>query len=196
MTGFDDQDGRGQDGRGRAQLRLLWTSDLHFKLLPYDYETDRETEGHGLALAAAEARRAREEVANSLWLDGGDVFEGGPLDAEIAAGEIEHPMPGALAAAGIAAGTLGNHDFDQGLPALEALIEKSTIPLTLCNIVRALGTRPEDDTHFLPPYLILDETLSCADGRAAQLRLGLVGVAPPQTMGWNAGRLEGRMCSR
>lgn len=184
-------------GQGKtAVLRLLWTSDLHFQILAYDYEADRPASGRGLALVAAEAARASGEVDNAIWLDGGDVFEGGPVDAEVARGTIVHPMPEALAAAGVAAGTLGNHDFDHGLVALESLIAASRIPLTLCNIVRDLGGTPLEDTPFLPPYVLLDRELTCDDGARRGVTLGLVGVAPPQTLAWNNSRIGDALVAR
>lgn len=179
-----------------ASLRLLATTDLHMQILPYDYVEDREVAAQGLALVAAEARRAAAEVAACLWFDVGDVFEGGPLDDAIAAGGLPHPMPGALAAAGIAAGTLGNHDFDHGLDALERVLAGHAVPLTLCNIVRRLGAVPEDDTPFLPPFLLHRIELPCADGVRRPLVIGLVGAAPPQTLAWNAARLGGALQAR
>ncbi len=167
------------------------------KLMPHDLTSARPSAGRGLALAAAEARRAAAEAANHALFDVGDACEGSPIDALLAAESAgPHPMPAALAAAGVDAATLGNHDFDQGLPAVERLARQSPVPFTLCNLVRRLGVRPRDDEPLLPPFLLLDHHLMCGDGVLRKLRIGVIGVVPPQTLDWNADCLAGRVAAR
>lgn len=189
--------GAGRNEAPCARLRLIATSDLHMQILPYDYVADRETPGRGLALAAAEAARARAEAQNALFFDVGDAFQGGPIDEALAeAGAGAHPMAQALDAAGIDAVTLGNHDFNFGLPALERAVGGLRAPAVLCNIVRRLGATPQQDETLLPPFVLLDRTLACDDGRSRPIRIGVTGVAPPQTLDWDADKLAGRLAAR
>ncbi|WP_158547472.1 5'-nucleotidase C-terminal domain-containing protein [Rhodovulum sp. 12E13] len=184
-------------GPGQAHLRLLALSDLHMQLMPHDYAADRPVAGRSLALVASEARRAVAEAGNAALFDVGDACEGSPLDAVLAAErDGPHPMSAALAAAGVDAATLGNHDFDHGLATAERIARHSPVPLTLCNLVRRLGARPVDDAPFVAPYLILERELLCGDGARRPVRLGVTGVLPPQTLDWNADTLGGRLFAR
>ncbi|KPQ10450.1 MAG: 2',3'-cyclic-nucleotide 2'-phosphodiesterase CpdB [Rhodobacteraceae bacterium HLUCCA09] len=184
-------------GPGQAHLRLLALSDLHMQLLPHDYAADRPVAGRSLALAASEARRAAAEAANAALFDVGDACEGSPVDAALAAErDGPHPMTAALAAAGVDAATLGNHDFDHGLATAERIARHSPVPLTLCNLVRRLGARPVDDAPFVAPYLIIERQLICGDGARRPVRLGVTGVLPPQTLDWNADTLGDRLFAR
>lgn len=187
---------------GQAHLRLISTSDLHMCLLPHDYISDRPAPGRGLALAAAEARAAAAEAGTAVVFDVGDAFEGSPLDAALFDGGLPgapaepHPMARALSAAGIDAATLGNHDFNFGLPALSRVIAGCAVPLVLANIVRRRGASPLEDRPFLPPWTRLTRDLRCGDGTARPVTLGVIGLAPPQILDWDAVRLCGELEAR
>lgn len=185
-------------GPTEAHLRLISLSDLHMRLMPYDYIADQPVTGQSLALAAAEAELARKEALNALLFDIGDAYEGSPIDDVLATAPPSggHPMSAALQAAGLDAATLGNHDFDRGLSPVKRIIAEAPVPLTLANIVRALGPTPLDDTPLAPTTLLLERPLTCGDGAARPIKIGLIGVAPPQTLAWNGDALGGQLASR
>ena len=191
------------EARGRqAHLRLISMSDLHMSILPHDYVTDRPAPGQGLALAVAEARAAAAEADAALLFDVGDAFEGSPLDVELFDGGLPgapagpHPMAASLSAARLDAATLGNHDFDFGLPALARALSGCQAPLVLANIVRRRGASPLDDIPFLPPWTLLTRHLRCGDGVDRAIGLGVIGLAPPQILDWDATRLSGELEAR
>jgi 2',3'-cyclic-nucleotide 2'-phosphodiesterase/3'-nucleotidase len=178
-----------------ARLRLVATTDLHMQIRPFDYLADAPAPGQGLACAATVARAARADAENALLFDVGDAFQGDAVEPHAAA-EGALAMARALAAAGVEAATIGNHDFNHGLPALEAALAACPFPVVLANIVRRRGATPLDDAPFLPPFAVLERDILCRDGRRRPLRLGVIGVAPPQTLDWDADKLAGRLEAR
>ncbi|MEM9248708.1 MAG: 5'-nucleotidase C-terminal domain-containing protein [Pseudomonadota bacterium] len=178
-------------GPSEAHLRILATSDLHMRLIPHDYIADRPVAAQGLALAGSEAVAARGEAANSLLFDVGDAFEGSPVDGHLADAlpDPGHPMMAAFVALGVDALTLGNHDFNHGLPALERAVMHGPVPITLANIVRRRGATPLEDSAWLPQTLLLKRRLVCGDGHDRAFTLGVIGVVPPQTLDWDRDKI-------
>jgi 2',3'-cyclic-nucleotide 2'-phosphodiesterase/3'-nucleotidase len=178
----------------RARLRLLETTDLHMHLFAHDYFTGRPAPGLGLARAARLIAGLRAEVANALLFDDGDFLQGSPLadhigrrQGALAAGG--HPLIDAMNRMGYAAATLGNHDFNYGLPFLEAALSKAEFPVISANTRRV----DPGGGAFLPPYALLDRDLVTEDGCKLPLRLGVIGLLPPQTAAWERDRIDGRM---
>jgi 5'-nucleotidase/UDP-sugar diphosphatase len=136
---------RGQDVR----LTILHTSDIHSRLVPYEFSPGKidsdlgldVTKCHnaqfctlpnpetnpgcdclfgGIARIATIVKRERANAARSLHLDSGDAFEGAPI-FNLFQGEAEFR---ALSALGLDAAALGNHEFDKGTVNLELQIRK------------------------------------------------------------------------
>lgn len=168
----------------RVTLRLLSTTDLHGTLLPFDYARDRPLPGRGLATLATLIAEARAEEPVNLLCETGDMLQGSPL-AELAAtralrpGEV-HPVIAAMNLMGYDAAALGNHDFDHGLALVEQAARQARFPL-LCANLRRPGAAPEAAAPVRATALVRRET-----GTGPALVVGLVGVAPPQTLRWSA----------
>ena len=180
-------------------LRILQTTDVHGHLLPFDYYTNQPDQPWGLARLATLIRHARAEVgaANCLLLDNGDFLQGTPL-TDLTAQENQgwtdpHPVVTAMNHLGYDAGTLGNHEFNFGLDWLIRTLAQARFPLTCCNVVTRRGKRPSDDTTLLPPYLMLSRQMRDAIGGAHTLRIGLLGLVPPQILTWDHAHLAGRV---
>lgn len=176
---------------GRVTLRVLATTDLHAHLLPYDYFTDKRAPGIGLARLAVLIARARAEADNVLLVDNGDTLQGTPL-ADTALFEIvpagrTNPMIAAMNAMDYDAGTLGNHDFDFGLPYLEASLAQARFPVVSANIHRC------DGSAFRPPSVLLTRQMTDDTGQTVALKIGITGAAPPQTAHWNKPHVAGQL---
>ncbi len=170
--------------RRQAQLRLLATTDLHFQLMDWDYLADRPSPHTGLARAAALIRILRAAVPNALLLDNGDFLQGSPLSDWVADARARgeagiHPMIAAMNALGYDAATLGNHEFNYGLPFLAEVLSQARFPVVSANV---LGP---DGKPFMPPFVILDRMLTDAQDRPAPIRIGVLGLAPPQIARWD-----------
>jgi 2',3'-cyclic-nucleotide 2'-phosphodiesterase/3'-nucleotidase len=187
-TGSPDRAG----GDGELRLRLLATSDLHAHLLPFNYYADRRDDRVGLAGLAAQIEQARAECPNTLLFDNGDTLQGAPLGDAAVSGlmpdDAEHPMIAAMNGLGYDAATLGNHDFDFGLPALERALAAARYPVVLAN-----ARRPGVGGTYLPPYAILERAMIDEGGAVRALRVGVTGVTPPQVMQWGRAQLDGRI---
>ena len=154
-------------------------------LVPYDYLNMRD-EGHrGLVTLAPLIEQARAEVAACVLCDSGDFLQGTPLADEIAARRtLPHPMMQAFATLGYDAITLGNHDFDYGLPYLKDVLTDARPAIVSANI------RTGPTQSLVAPWAMLTRHLSCGDGVEREIRIGVIGFAPPQITAWNADILD------
>lgn len=186
----------------RLALRLLATTDVHGHVLPHDYFTDRDGAPSALARLATLVARARAEAGpeNCLLLDNGDFLQGTPLtDLTARPGSGwrgRHPVIRAMNLMGYDAATLGNHEFNFGLGWLSEALAEARFPVLCANAVRATGATPLEDRPFVPPVAILTRVLRAADGSRHAVRLGLLGLTPPQVTTWDHAHLAGRITTR
>uniref|UniRef100_A0AAN0MDM4 Metallophosphoesterase n=1 Tax=Yoonia rhodophyticola TaxID=3137370 RepID=A0AAN0MDM4_9RHOB len=127
-----------------ARLRILETTDLHMQLLGYDYFSEQDVVMRGLIplTALIEDLRA-DKTITSLLFDNGDFLQGNPLADYLSAAEntdTPHPMIGAFNALDYDAVTLGNHEFNYGLPFLRKILRDAEFPVTCANIHLCKGT--------------------------------------------------------
>lgn len=184
---------------GELHLRLLATSDLHANLLPYDYFNDRAVAELGLAHAAGLIFMARQGAANCLLFDNGDFLQGSVMGDYLAKARRRrgpHPVIEAFNRLDYDAGTLGNHEFNFGLPYLMACVRGARFPFVCANLVLALGDEPTQDRHLVPPYCLLRRKMVDATGAPQEICVGVIGFAPPQTVVWDRQNLEGRLVAR
>ncbi|MFN4115756.1 MAG: 5'-nucleotidase C-terminal domain-containing protein, partial [Inhella sp.] len=102
------------------------------------------------------------------------------------AGSTPHPAYAALRRLGYDAANLGNHEFDFGLPFLRRSIATAGLPVLNANLLDARSGRPA-----FRATLMIKRRLRDRDGRWHQLRIGVIGLAPPQTLLWNRAQLGG-----
>ncbi len=185
----------------QAHLRLMETTDIHVHIWPYDYYSDRAVDTVGLARTAAHVADIRSEATNALLLDNGDFLQGNPMGDYIAyergmkEGDM-HPMIQAFNALGVDATTLGNHEFNYGLPFLMNSLAGLSAPVVSANVVKEMGASPTADTTLVRPYVILDRELTDGAGETHPIRIGIIGFVPPQIMNWDRKHLEGNVSAR
>ena len=169
------------------------TTDLHCWLAPYDYYRDEGSTRYGLSRLAALIVQARREQPNTLLFDNGDLLQGNPLADMVARGhglrpgEL-HPAFKALNVLKYDGATLGNHDFDYGLPFLERALSGAEFPYVCANVLHAQTGEP-----YFRAGTILERRLKDGSGQDHAVRIGLFGVAPPQIASWNKHQLDGRL---
>jgi 2',3'-cyclic-nucleotide 2'-phosphodiesterase/3'-nucleotidase len=86
-----------------------------------------------------------------------------------------------------AAATLGNHDFNYGLEALERAYAQARFPVVSCNV------RKSDGSPWFPPSIVIERDWIDEDGQSQRLRVGVIGVAPPQIAQWDEAHVRGRL---
>ena len=185
----------------QAHLRIMETTDLHVHVFPYDYYADKPRDTVGLARTASLIKEIRDEATNSLLIDNGDFLQGNPMGDYIAyeRGMKEgdtHPVIQAMNTLGFDASTLGNHEFNYGLDFLMKSLAGADFPFVNANIALELGSDPTKDKTLIPPYVILDHTVTDGTGTEHSIKVGLIGFVPPQVMGWDRRHLEGNVQAR
>ncbi|MEU7679515.1 5'-nucleotidase C-terminal domain-containing protein [Micromonospora taraxaci] len=179
-------------------LTLLGTSDTHGNVYNWDYYRDAEYDDSkkndiGVAKLATlinQIRRERRGKA-TLVLDAGDTIQGTPLatyyakQEPITATGEKHPMARAMNVIDYDAVTLGNHEFNYGLPLLDLWIRQLGFPALAANAVNAKTGKPA----FLP-YVIKKVSLGFG---APTLRVGILGLTNPGVAIWDKGNVEGKL---
>lgn len=195
-----------------ATLAVLETTDLHFNVRSYDYFKLAEDKSYGFERTATLVRAARKEFANTLLVDNGDTIQGTALaDYEATINPIactqQLSMYKAMGALGFDAGTLGNHEFNYGLPFLNQVLgggldvdgvdaSKKCVgagfPMVLANVISNKTKKP-----LVQPYTVLERTLVAkgADGKEVKLpiKIGVIGFTTPGIMNWDKRYLEGKV---
>ncbi|MGB3245353.1 MAG: bifunctional 2',3'-cyclic-nucleotide 2'-phosphodiesterase/3'-nucleotidase [Sulfitobacter sp.] len=185
----------------QAHLRLMETTDLHVHVFPYDYYSDKPVDTVGLARTAALIADIRAEATNALLLDNGDFLQGNPMGDYIAyergmkEGDM-HPVIAAMNTLGFDASTVGNHEFNYGLDFLMKSLARADFPVVCANVVKEMGSDPTNDVTLLPPYTILEHTVTDGAGETHPIKIGLIGFVPPQIMNWDRRHLEGNVQTR
>ncbi len=186
---------------GQAHLRIMETTDLHVHVFPYDYYADKPVDTLGLSRTASLIEAIRAEATNSILLDNGDFLQGNPMGDYIAyergmeAGQM-HPIIAAMNTLGYDCSTLGNHEFNYGLPFLMNTVSGANFPVISANVAKKQGATAREDETLLPPYIILDRTLTDGAGETHPVKIGLIGFVPPQIMNWDRKHLEGNVMTR
>ena len=195
-----------------ATLAVLETTDLHFNVRSYDYFKLAEDKSYGFERTATLVRAARKEFANTLLVDNGDTIQGTALaDYEATINPIpctqQLSMYKAMGALGFDAGTLGNHEFNYGLPFLNQVLggglevdgvdaakkcAGAGFPMVLANVISTKTQKP-----LVQPYTVLERTLVAkgADGKEVKLpiKVGVIGFTTPGIMNWDKRYLEGKV---
>ena len=186
--------------RGAPQtyhLTVLGTSDTHGNVYNWDYYKDAEYDDSahndvGVAKLAALVNQIRAQATGAtLVLDAGDTIQGTPLATYYAKQEPitttgeKHPMARAMNVLHYDAVTLGNHEFNYGLPLLNLWIRQLGFPALAANAVSARTGKPA-----FTPYVIKQVSL----GRhAPTLRVGVLGLTNPGVAIWDRANVEGKV---
>ena len=195
----------------RTTLALLESTDVHSNVLSYDYYQLKQDTSLGFERLATLVGEARLQYPNTLLFDAGDTIQGTALaDLQARAQRLsckdELAMYKAMDVLGYDAGTIGNHEFNYGLPFLSQVTgtpmsaDGTTaercrgpgFPLVLSNVFDATSGNP-----LFPPYLVLDRSLDVvrADGSNAKMpiRIGVLGFTPPPILEWDKTSLASKV---
>jgi 5'-nucleotidase len=111
------------------RLTILHTNDWHSRIDPFPDNDPKYPAQGGAARRASLIEKIRQENENVLLLDAGDVFQGTPY-FNYYGGEIEFKL---MSQMGYDAGTLGNHDFDNGIDGFLKMKPFANFPFINCN---------------------------------------------------------------
>ena len=155
----------------RVHVVVLGTTDLHGNIFPLDYYTNKP-DNRGLAKLATLIKQVRRETPNVLLIDSGDTIQGTPLEYyhNKKNNQPTDPMMLAMSALGYDAMTVGNHEYNFGLPVLEKARREAKFPWLSANTYNQ-GT---NQTHY-QPYLVKE---------IAGVRIGVLGLTTPGIPNW------------
>jgi 5'-nucleotidase len=109
-------------------ITILHTNDTHSQIDPLPANDVNAGKG-GVARRATLVKRIRKENPNTLLVDAGDVLQGTPY-FNFYKGEVEYK---AMSAIGYDVGTLGNHEFDNGVESLAAALKFANFDVVSAN---------------------------------------------------------------
>ncbi|MDP1830699.1 MAG: metallophosphoesterase [Geothrix sp.] len=151
-----------------GRITLLHTNDTHSRIEPFGPGNGAISGKGGIARRATLVRQLRQQLGSVLLLDAGDTFQGTPYFNRYK-GRLDYQL---MRMVGYDAGTLGNHDFDNGvgmlIEAMEAMeqLKHPNPPFAFlncnfdCKGAPALGKR-------IRPYMVRD---------FPGIRVGITGV--------------------
>ena len=111
------------------KLTILHTNDQHSRIDPFPDDGRKYGGMGGMARRATLISEIREQEANVLLLDSGDIWQGTPY-FNFFEGELEFKLMSQMR---YDAATLGNHDFDNGLEGLQRQLPHAGFPFLTAN---------------------------------------------------------------
>ncbi len=131
---------------GETLVTILYTNDTHSQIDPIlDNDKTYGVKG-GVARRAPLVKRVRKENPNTLLIDGGDVCQGTPY-FNFYRGEVEYK---AMSLIGYDAGTIGNHEFDNGVASLAKALTFANFDIVSTNYdVRGSALESKVKTHVV-----------------------------------------------
>src|SRR5258706_9739097 len=132
--------------KGETLITILHTNDTHSQIDPI-LENDKTYAGKGgVARRATLVKRVRRENPNTLLIDAGDVCQGTPY-FNFYRGEVEYK---AMSLIGYDAGTIGNHEFDNGVASLAKALSFADFEIVSTNYdVRGSALESRVRTHVV-----------------------------------------------
>jgi 5'-nucleotidase len=112
-----------------VRLTVMHTNDMHCHLDPFPADHAEYPGKGGLVRIASMVNQCRKENPNLLLLDGGDMFQGTPYFNYFKGDLIMTVM----SKMGYDAGTIGNHEFDNGMGDILSAIKNANFPLVSSN---------------------------------------------------------------
>ena len=152
-------------GEDIRRVTIVTVSDWHGQLEPFRLDVDGRVRLVGGAAVLAAYFRAERQLnpEGTLVMTAGDSFAATP---PLSSFLEDVPAIEAQNAMGFDVDTLGNHNFDHGLPRLRKLMGLARFPYVAANIVDADDRTPAPPTHVLT---------------RRGVRIGVIGIGHPDT---------------
>lgn len=117
------------DTNDYIKITILHTNDMHSRIEPFPNDGRKNGGLGGMARRAALIKQIRAKEPNVLLFDAGDIVQGTPY-FNFFGGEVELKL---MSQMGYDAATLGNHDFDNSIAGLEAMLPFAKFPYLIAN---------------------------------------------------------------
>ena len=172
----------GDAAPARAHVVILGTTDMHGRVFPIDYYTNKY-DNVGIAKVATLVKEARKNDPDLLLVDSGDTIQGTPLEYFHNKKNNTPPDPMMLAMNALHYDSMavGNHEYNFGLKVLEKARSEAKFPWLSANSYET-GAKGSPTTHY-QPYIIKE---------VQGVRIGVLGLTTPGIPNWeNVPNYEG-----
>ena len=161
---------------GEKHLTILGTSDMHGNIWGFSYEDSSETTNNGMARLYTYIKQVRAEDPNTILIDAGDDIQGTIMTDDLynKTPEEPHPIITAMNYMGYDAMTLGNHEFNWGIPTMQTILSQAEFPVLAANVTDAAG-----ELVTGAGWTIVER-----DG----IRVAIIGVVTPDVPIWDGGK--------
>ena len=167
-------------------LPIISSSDIHGHFYPEQYEVGNITYSRGgLDYLAKYTNILREEFKNNiLYLDAGDIFQGG-AESTLTNGDIILDYLNLVKANG---STFGNHEYDKDRDFLEEKVCKAKFPFLATNLYdkEKLTKKAFGENHFLSN--IYKFNVSNNNEKEEEIKIGVVGLTMKMAQNQIAGK--------
>jgi 5'-nucleotidase len=133
----------------KVKLVILHTNDTHSQVEPTEKSALKTADMGGYARRIGVINQIREQEKNVLLFDAGDFSQGTPY-FNFFNGRVEIDAMNRMK---YDAGTVGNHEFDNGMDTLAVILKKAQFPLISSNY--KVDQTPLNG--LLKPYLVLEK---------------------------------------
>jgi 2',3'-cyclic-nucleotide 2'-phosphodiesterase (5'-nucleotidase family) len=163
----------------RAHVVILGTTDMHGRIFPIDYYTNKY-DNVGIAKVATLVKEGRKNDPDLLLVDSGDTIQGTPLEYfhNKKNNAPPDPMMQAMNALHYDSMAVGNHEYNFGLKVLEKARSEARFPWLSANSYN----KGSSTTHYTP-YIVKE---------VQGVRIGVLGLTTPGIPNWeNVPNYEG-----
>ena len=157
----------------RAHVVILSTTDMHGRVFPIDYYTNKY-DNVGIAKVATLVKEARKNDPDLLLVDSGDTIQGTPLEFFHNKRNNTPPDPMMLAMNALKydSMTVGNHEYNFGLQVLNKARSEARFPWLSANTYDVPSDKPH--THY-QPYIVKE---------VHGVKIGILGLTTPGIPNW------------
>ena len=152
-----------------VNIKLLGTSDIHGRVVPWSYGADVEDKSGSYAQIATYVKDVRKNNKNVVLVDVGDAIQDNQVDvfAKDKKYYKDHPIPKVLNEMKYDVFVLGNHEFNFGMEALDEILKDIKAKKLTANFYYK-----KDDKRYIDATTIIEK-----DG----VKLGIIGLSTPMS---------------
>ena len=150
-----------------VNIKLLGTSDVHGRIVPWSYGADVEDKSGSYAQIATYVKDVRKNNKNVVLVEVGDAIQDNQVDvfAKDKKYYKDHPIPKVLNEMKYDVFVLGNHEFNFGMKALDEILKDIKAKKLTANFYYK-----KNDKRYIDATTIIEK-----DG----VKLGIIGLSTP-----------------
>ena len=152
-----------------VNIKLLGTSDVHGRIVPWSYGADVEDKSGSYAQIATYVKDVRKNNKNVVLVEVGDAIQDNQVDvfAKDKKYYKDHPVPKVLNEMNYDICVLGNHEFNFGMKALDEILKDIKAKKLTANFYHK-----KNDKRYIDATTIIEK-----DG----VKLGIIGLSTPMS---------------